>query len=251
MKKHIQEHGRKMIKCITFDLDDTLWAVDPVVSAANQTLYDWLAHNAPLFVSAYQVSDFMGQLKERVLKVQPEIAHSVTQIRLAVLEEGLASVGYSQADAKALAESGFQVFLEARQQVTFFEHALAMLDELKAKGYQLGAISNGNAKIEFTGLSHCMDFQLNADEAGVEKPHPDIFHQVLESQKLRPEQVIHIGDNPVADVQGANDAGLWSIWVNLKGEAWAHGHKPSQEVRCLTEIPAAIDLIEQQKRAQL
>ncbi|WP_315982217.1 hypothetical protein [Aliamphritea spongicola] len=36
-----------MIKCITFDLDDTLWAVDPVITHANNTLYGWLDEHAP------------------------------------------------------------------------------------------------------------------------------------------------------------------------------------------------------------
>lgn len=240
-----------MIKCITFDLDDTLWAVDPIVNAANECLFSWLRQHAPLFEQHHSIADLSGRLRSHVFEFFPHIAYSVTQVRLATLKVGLQQAGYSVQDSEALAEAGFQVFYDARQEVSFFEHALNMVEGLKASGYRVGAISNGNANIHKVGLSHCMDFQLNADEAGVEKPHPDIFEQVLKAQNLRPEQVVHIGDNPVADVQGANDVGIWTIWVNLKGDKWPGGQKATVDVACLSEIPAAVESINKRRRAAL
>ncbi len=226
-----------MIKCITFDLDDTLWAVDPVVDQANHTLFEWLAQNAEPFGKLYHSKDW-PQLRRTVLQAMPEISHSVTLIRLRVLEHALQQAGYSAADARQLAEQGFEVFHEARQQVEFFEHALAMLETLKQQGYRLGALSNGNADIHKVGLGHLMDFALNADEVGTEKPHPRMFEQALHHTGLRPEQLIHIGDDPVKDVEGANNLGIWTIWVNLKGEDIEP--PASREVRCLSRIPQVV-----------
>uniref|UniRef100_UPI003562B7D0 HAD family hydrolase n=1 Tax=Neptunomonas sp. TaxID=1971898 RepID=UPI003562B7D0 len=167
-----------MIKCITFDLDDTLWAVDPVVRAANHTLYEWLYENAPLFNKTYQLRD-LNTLRTEVLLQQPDISYSVSRIRMAVLEHGLEQAGYTSVEAQQLAEQAFSVFYQARQKVEFFEHALAMLEALKAHGYLLGAISNGNADVKQVGLSHLMDFQFSADSVGVEKPDPLIFQHML------------------------------------------------------------------------
>lgn len=234
-----------MIKCITFDLDDTLWAVDPVVEQANITLLAWLQNNAPLFTDRYDIGD-LADLRRQALQIKPEISHSVTLIRRQVLELGLRQAGYSDQAIPPLVDAAFEVFLEARQQISFFEHAISMLDSLREQGYQMGALSNGNADIHRTGLGEHFDFQFNADGVGTEKPHPLMFEKMLEHTGFNPQQVIHIGDNPVADIEGAHNAGVWSIWVNLKGETWSGGEPAHQQVQCLTEIPAAIERIRTQ-----
>ena len=228
-----------MIKCITFDLDDTLWAVDPVIVAANKTLYGWLSENAELFVKCYQLRDF-EHLKQQALQQFPEISHSVTQIRLKQLELGLIGAGYSEQQAEALTHQAFEVFIEARNQVDLFEHARAMLEQLKQAGYLIGALSNGNADVNRVGLGDIFDFALNADGVGEEKPHPLMFEQMLEQNGLSPEQVIHIGDNPHHDIEGAKNAGLWTIWVNLKGHDWPEGEHADRDVCCLSEIPNSV-----------
>lgn len=249
MKSHIQGHESKMIKCITFDLDDTLWAVNPVVRAANITMYTWLNENAPLFNHRYALSD-LNALRQDVVSQCPEIGYSVTKVRLAVLELGLCRAGYEAEQAKWLAEQAFQVFHRARQEVEFFEHALAVVESLKASGYIVGAISNGNADITQVGLSHCMDFQFSADQVGVEKPDPLIFKHMLDYTKLKPEEVIHIGDHPEHDIAGAKSAGLWNIWVNFGGKQDSTVAADAV-VKCLSDIPAAVEKINAQRRVRL
>ncbi|WP_232846297.1 HAD family hydrolase [Amphritea pacifica] len=225
-----------MIKCITFDLDDTLWAVDPVIVEANKTLYRWLSENAGLFVKCYQLQDF-EHLKKKALQRFPDIGHSVTLIRLKQLEIGLEDAGYSHDQAVALSRQAFEVFIEARNQVELFEHARAMLEQLQRAGYLIGALSNGNADVRRVGLGDLFDFALNADGVGKEKPHPLMFQQMLHQQQLRPEQVIHIGDHPHHDIAGAKNAGLWTIWVNRDQQEWPEGEPADRSVTCLSEIP--------------
>ncbi|MFW1677319.1 HAD family hydrolase [Pontibacter sp. JAM-7] len=227
-----------MIRCITFDLDDTLWAVDPVIRQANQTLFDWLAQNAPAFTQSYQLQDLVD-LRATVLAEKPEIAHSVSLIRLEQLRFGLQQTGYSDSQVEQLAQQAFAVFLHARQQVEFFSHAWDMLRDLKQQGYVLGALSNGNADIQRVGLDELMDFQFKADEVGAMKPHPLMFETMLSHTRLRPEQVIHIGDNPQHDIEGARQLGLWTIWVNLQGQC-AQPVLADAHVTCLSEIPQRV-----------
>ena len=64
-----------------------------------------------------------------------------------------------------------------------------------------------------------------------------MFELMLHQQQLRPEQVIHIGDNPHHDIVGARNAGLWTIWVNRVQQAWPEGDPADRNVTCLSEIP--------------
>jgi putative hydrolase of the HAD superfamily len=228
-----------MIKCVTFDLDDTLWAIDPVIEIANNSLFDWLNRNAQLFTRQFSVTD-LPRLRDEVLARYPEIAHSVTQIRLRLLQEGMRSAGYPPEQAEALALQAFDVYLEGRHQVEFFEHALTMLKILRERHLQIGALSNGNADVARVGLGDYFDFQFNADGTGREKPHPLMFQRALEHTNLRPEQLVHVGDHPVHDIEGAHNAGFWTIWVNQNDQAWPGGPAPTQRVRSLSEIPQAL-----------
>lgn len=228
------------IEVISFDLDDTLWSLSPVLTQANQTLYAWLGAQAPAFTERYQLSDF-DKLKAQVLCIYPERAHSVTAIRLAVLEQGLKEVGYRGQELERLTKEAFDCFLKARNRVQFFQHSLAMLDDL-SRDFRLGALSNGNADIKLVGLERHFDFCFNADRVGTAKPDPLMFQEMLKHTGTQPEQVIHIGDSPEHDIQGAHNAGIHSLWVNLEGRSWDAGdiQPPTLEARCLSEIPTLI-----------
>ncbi|WP_235263598.1 HAD family hydrolase [Nitrincola sp. A-D6] len=163
-----------MIKAITFDLDDTLWAVGPVIQQANRTLWDWLHAHTPLFTQRYVLDDLNegSALRAELLQRYPDITHSVSQIRLKLLEECLTHCGYSAVEAAELSLSAFETFIEARHEVEFFAHARSMLEILHQQGYRLGALSNGNAEVSRTGLADLFDFQFNADHVA----RPSLIH---------------------------------------------------------------------------
>ncbi|MCC8411099.1 HAD family hydrolase [Mucilaginibacter sp. UR6-1] len=69
------------------------------------------------------------------------------------------------------------------------------------------------------GLDEFFSFQLYSDEAGYSKPHPEFFKLMFEgAQKLHPgitqADIIHIGDNKLADVAGAQACGFNSLLIN-------------------------------------
>jgi len=231
-----------MIKALTFDLDDTLWAVGPVIQRANIRLLTWMEDHAPDFVERYGLAGF-NQLRDEVLAQQPLLAHDMTRLRLALLELGLQRCGYSHTEAKAIAEAGFEEYFAARNQVTFYPHALTQLQQLKPY-YTLGALTNGNADLHLVGLNQIFDFGLSAAQVGVSKPAPDMFVQALAHMQLPPQAVIHIGDHPQADILGAQNMGMHTIWVNLEQQTWpAHQTPASAEVNDLVNLADTIQRI--------
>jgi len=236
-----------MLKCVTFDLDDTLWAVDPVIRQANLTLWQWLEQNAGTFTRLHEPADLVegSRMRAELLAEYPEIAHSMTLIRLRLLEKGLRASGFDAQEAEALAARAFDVFMQARHQVELFEHAMTMLKQLREQGLVIGALSNGNADVGLTGVAELFDFQFNADGVGTAKPHPLMFERALEHTGLRPEQVVHIGDHPVNDVQAARELGIWTVWVNLPGQHWPEPARADETVSCLSEIPDAVARLRQ------
>lgn len=94
------------------------------------------------------------------------------------------------------------------------------LNHLCAQGKTVSLLSNtafirGNLLhqvLEYYGLASYFAFELYSDELGNAKPNPLVFEEAYQRAfALRPlhkNQFVHIGDNPIADVQGAQQAGL-------------------------------------------
>ena len=64
------------IRLITFDLDDTLWSVQPVIVAADNTLRAWLASNAERLDAL--TPERLQQLRSEVVQQQPDLDRRVS-----------------------------------------------------------------------------------------------------------------------------------------------------------------------------
>jgi len=67
-------------------------------------------------------------------------------------------------------------------------------------------------------LDTYFDFQLYSDEVGMSKPNRSFFElmktEAMSLNTLQPQQIIHIGDNPLADIAGASAAGIASFQIH-------------------------------------
>jgi len=106
----------------------------------------------------------------------------------------------------------------------FEEGAVRTVKELKNLGYQIGIISNTGShdlvyrEIKRAGLTHFIDVIITSQAVGWKKPSPKIFKITLDMIGVKPEQAVHVGDDPIADVEGAKKAGLWAVQKMKKGE---------------------------------
>jgi len=73
-------------------------------------------------------------------------------------------------------------------------------------------------KIHYLKLDQYIDCLVTSEEAGQEKPSPEIFHKALEKLKLSSDQVCMIGDSYEKDILGANALGIPTYWVNHNNE---------------------------------
>jgi len=113
----------------------------------------------------------------------------------------------------------------AIERVRVFADTIPALSELTARGIALGIVTNAyqpmwmrDAELLHYGL---LDFfpnvhaRISAADAGYLKPHSAIFERALQALALPAEEVIFVGDNPVADIAGAQRAGMRAVWRQL------------------------------------
>jgi len=103
-----------------------------------------------------------------------------------------------------------------------FEETPAVLAALRAK-YKVGILTNGfttlqRGKIKRHRLDAQVDFTLVSEEAGYHKPDKQLFLAALDlAGGVPPEQALFVGDNLIADIRGAEGAGLTPIFLNIEG----------------------------------
>lgn len=226
------------IKVITFDLDNTLWDVEPVLIRAEQAQRNWLLEHRPGAIENFD-HERLWEFKKSVWKRHPELAHQISKIRVQFLYELQREAGYTEQLARDGAETAFAVFLEYRHEVVLYEEALAVLQDLAGQ-YTLGALTNGNADIYKTDAAEYFDFAFLAEDMNASKPAPDMFHAAMEKTGLPAGQIVHVGDNVDHDVRGAQAVGMHSIWMNSQGENWPGGKLADREINNLRQLPEAI-----------
>lgn len=232
------------IKLVTFDLDNTLWNVETVIANAERRMREWLHERTPEFHVRFPPEAMMA-LRNAVIEELPELRHDLSTLREEILYRALKDCGFGPHDARTLAKEAFDIFLDARHEVEFFEGALEALETLAAR-YRLGALTNGNADIGRLKLDRFFDFGFTAASVGVSKPAPDMFRAALEHARVAPAQAVHVGDHLTDDVEGASAVGMHTIWVNHAGLELPPGALPPTEiVQSLTEIPTGVARIAQ------
>lgn len=101
---------------------------------------------------------------------------------------------------------------------------LAYLNEQQAPW---GIVTNGSSsqhnKCRAAGLTQLAPFVIVSEEVGYAKPDPRIFRDALNAMGLsNPERVMFVGDNPVADIDGAKRFGMKAAWVR-RGREYPDG----------------------------
>ena len=226
------------IRCIAFDLDDTLWDCATVIAQAELALYQWLQRYYPAITEQYPSLDSLITAPMQFVQQHPSLHHDLSRLRLLWLEQLALESGYSV----SLANPAFHVFWQARNQVEFFPNVLNSLEVL-AESYALGVISNGNADVNQIGIGHLFSFTLNSAEAGVAKPHPSIFRQALDKVQLPAHQMVYVGDDPEKDVIGAQQLGLRTIWFNPQQRDPPLGLRPDAIMTNFAEIHTLVKLL--------
>ncbi len=189
-------------RAIIFDLDGTLLDRDNsifrFIIAQYQRLYQYLQH--------IPINDYSN----RFIELECNGYVWKDKVYQALVEEFEIN-NISWQDLLADYEAQFQFYCIP------FPFLIEMLDEMKLDGYLLGIISNGlgefqNKAISGLKINHYFDVILISEIEQIRKPQPEIFQRAMNRLGVSAKNSIFVGDNPEADIMGAKNAGMRSIW---------------------------------------
>ncbi len=135
-------------------------------------------------------------------------------------------------ESRLLAEAGIEVdravilgLLDKMRgfdtQMVLYDDVLPALTDLKERGIRLGLISNFDQDItalfEKLGLSPLLEVVVTSQDAGYNKPHPEIFKAALQRAGVDAAEAAYVGDQYQVDVEGANGVGMKGILLDRNG----------------------------------
>jgi HAD superfamily hydrolase (TIGR01549 family) len=140
--------------------------------------------------------------------------------------------------------------------------ATSTLETLRRQGYRLGLVSNAaddadvQALVDKAALRSYFDIILTSAAAGIRKPNPRIFQLALEPLDTPSSEAAMIGDKLGADILGAQNAGIFAIWVTRYANTPAnHDHldtiQPDAIIPTIKELPALLENLPQPRGASL
>ena len=223
------------VRAICFDLDNTLWEIEPVLTRAERILTDWLKARYPRIPERFSAAEIL-EVRASLLREQPHQAHDLSYLRRETIARLGEAVGYD----RTMAHEAFEFWHAARNQVEPYADVLPALEALKGR-FRLATLTNGNADLVVIGLAHHFEVTLNAAALGCAKPDLRAYTGLADRLTLKPSEILFVGDEPHADVVGPRCAGMQTVWVNRGGVVWPDElPAPDACIRSLGELVSLI-----------
>ena len=218
------------LRAVLFDLDDTLHDdTFAYHNAAEEVAREVAAEHgidALALKDAYiaEAEGFWHRLSPDDLKVR------LTSLRASMWQSALDSVGIGE--VHELANRSAERYNAYRTKYfTLFPGAVDLLRTLRERGLKLGIVTNGlsethREKIALLQIGEYFDAIFLSDEVGMVKPDPLLFAHACRTLGEAPAHAAMVGDRYDRDVRGALQAGLFTIWLNVRSEELPPGATP-------------------------
>ena len=204
-------------KHLFFDLDHTLWDFDANARETLAELYDIFGLTSKINIA---FEDFYPKYLYHNEILWDRYHHGlISAEELKWKRMWRTMLDFKIAD-EPLAKEMSGRFLEILPtKKILFPHTIELLDYLTAKNYALHLITNGFEKTQWSklnnsGLSGYFTHVITSEGSNSLKPKKEIFEFAMDKANSTLPESIMIGDNLDADIQGAINAGMDTVFVN-------------------------------------
>ncbi|MBE9469454.1 MAG: noncanonical pyrimidine nucleotidase, YjjG family [Bacteroidetes bacterium] len=228
----------KKYKHLYFDLDRTLWDFE---TNSYETLLDIFCkynlqksiENKDVFIEAYRYhnkklwEDYgLGKIKKKEL---------ITKRFLVTLEDFDINLDSLPDMAKQM---GIDYITISPTKTKIFPYTHEALSYLKER-YKLYVLTNGFRQVQITKLKNCNLEQyftklICSEDAGTQKPKPEIFRYALKTVNAKKIESIMIGDDMNVDILGAKKVGVDQVFFNP--QKTIHDENPTFEINSLIQL---------------
>ncbi|APY08988.1 noncanonical pyrimidine nucleotidase, YjjG family [Winogradskyella sp. J14-2] len=222
------------IKHVFFDLDHTLWDFDKNSGLTFEKIFklNSLDVNLSAFLEVYE------PINLQYWKLYREEKVTKAALRYGRLREAFNAINVEVEDDMINHLSVAYIdYLTTFNNL--FEGTLDILNYLKGK-YELHIITNGfeeaqERKMYNAKIKHYFKTITNSEMVGVKKPNPKIFNFALHSAQANAAESVMIGDSLEADIEGAHNIGMETIYFDYKNLNNSNGYKSVTTLKAIED----------------
>jgi len=241
-----------MLKALFFDMDDTL--CDTRAANAKATQLMGQAAEIPFegqldgqrFAEAYVAGIYREWSESQRARYMPIIERqSEGAFRVQLIRDLLAEQGVDHVDKEVCQMLQDRFDRDRLDAFDFFPGVAEFLAEAR-KLFTLVVITNGPEfsqvpKVRAVNLAAHVDHIIIGGQEPEQKPAPSIFYKALRLANCEAHEAIHVGDSLAADIAGAHNSGITSVWIQHQQPLDAElGINPHHTVLHPSEIPELI-----------
>ena len=243
-----------IIRAVLFDLGGTLMypldAWEPILTSCYQALADSLCQQG-FNLDPVELPRTVRYHLDRYFARRDADLFETTY--LVVLRDMLAEKGHPNVNEKIIRRALDAFYAHTQSNWVLEEDASLMLRALEAGGYRLGLISNaGDNQDVFQLLDRFQiepffDFILTSAACSYRKPHARIFELALAHWNIPVSEIAMVGDSLEADIAGAKEMGIYSIWIARRSShaATRPEARPDATIHTLSELPILLSRLSQ------
>ena len=209
-----------MIKAVIFDLDNCLAAANEVGERLFEPAFEAMRNANHGRLSEAELEEALGECWRRPLD---DVAHRY---------------GFS----REMLAAGWKIFAETIVETPMKGYEdIAFLRELPAELYLVtsGFRRLQESKIKALGLDQVFaGIHVDAIDEADRKGKQGIFESILLTNKLKPEEVLVVGDNPDSEIEAGNRLGIKTVQILRPGVP--RGDNATYYVQTLTELKAIL-----------
>ena len=246
------------IKAVLFDLGGTLihfegpW--NEVMSSANQELVKYLKDEGLNLHEKQFLATLERRLGEYYAQREAEFIEYTTAN---VLRDLLLELGFKNITQDFLRPALNRLYAVSQAHWKREDDAVSTLSQLRDRGLRMAIISNASddadvqTLVDNAGLRDFFEVILSSAHAGIRKPNPVIFQKALSSLEISAAEAAMVGDTLGADILGARNAGIYSIWITRRADTPGNRDHldtilPDAEIARLSELPSLLENLEHQ-----
>ena len=225
-------------KHIFFDLDRTLWDFDRNSENALKLIIE--AENLKSVFGSFE--RFHRAYVKNNKRLWGEYGKGKLQKEVLRYERFNTTLRQFGTDDLELAKKMGDAYVEiSPRQKTLFPNTIPVLQELTKIGFQLHIITNGFVEVQFIKLENCglrdfFEVIVCSEVVGKNKPAMAIYKYALEKAACSSNDALMIGDDYVADVSGALNAGLQAVLFDPYMESKEHYPHTINDLKEFPEI---------------
>lgn len=205
------------IKAVLFDLDNTLYDYDKTHKIAMKEVYKefkkYVKINEEKFIKLFNISK---------AEIHKELAGTASAHNRILYFQRLIEKTKETLEAKIILKLNDVYWNTLLKNIDLMPGAIDVLKYCKKNNIKTAIVSDLTTriqleKIERLKINKYIDVLVTSEEAGSEKPHAIMFLLTLNKLNVMPQDAIMIGDNAIADIEGAN-------YVKLNTVLLKHGN---------------------------